>query len=189
MNRKDLQNLIALGEGFTTEFKRVGTSGVTEADLGVKSIPRNPLLFSVLHRMEAVENIGSDIRRIYILCRDYGIAKPTIEVTKSWFTVTFPRPQAGDKDTTSIAVESEQVTEQVGRLLKALITQSLSTHDLKEAVGLKHRPIFIYSYLQPTIQNGLIEMTLPDKPRSSKQRYRLTELGKEILKKQGKEQH
>jgi hypothetical protein len=27
MNRKDLQNVIALGEGFTTEFKRAGTSG------------------------------------------------------------------------------------------------------------------------------------------------------------------
>jgi ATP-dependent DNA helicase RecG len=32
-------------------------AGMTEADLGVKSIPRNPLLFGILHRMEAVERI------------------------------------------------------------------------------------------------------------------------------------
>ena len=30
-------------------------AGMTEADLGIKSIPRNPLLFGILHRMEAVE--------------------------------------------------------------------------------------------------------------------------------------
>ena len=53
-------------------------AGMTEADLGVKSIPRNPLLFSVLHRMEAVENIGSGIKRIRTLCREYGVAEPKI---------------------------------------------------------------------------------------------------------------
>ena len=28
MNQEDLSNLVALGEGFTTEFKRSGTSGL-----------------------------------------------------------------------------------------------------------------------------------------------------------------
>ena len=43
-------------------------AGMTEADLGIKSVPRNPLLFGMLHRMEAVEKIGSGIRRIRDLC-------------------------------------------------------------------------------------------------------------------------
>jgi len=111
MGPKDLANLLALGEGFTIEFKRSGTSnlgreicafanatgglpaGMTEADLGVKSIPRNPLLFAMLHRMEAVEHIGSGIKRIRNLCRDYGVAEPKIEVSEHWFTVIFPRPE------------------------------------------------------------------------------------------------
>ena len=38
--------------------------GMTEADLGTKSVPRNRLLFRLLHRMDAVEEIGSGIRRI-----------------------------------------------------------------------------------------------------------------------------
>ncbi len=67
-------------------------AGMTEADLGFKSIPRNPLLFGMLHRMEAVEHIGSGIRRIRNLCRDYGVAEPQIDVSEHWFTVTFPRP-------------------------------------------------------------------------------------------------
>ena len=34
-------------------------AGMEEADLGTKSVPRNPLLFSMLYRMDVVENIGS----------------------------------------------------------------------------------------------------------------------------------
>ena len=32
------------------------------------------------------------------------------------------------------------------------------------------------------LASGLLEMTIPDKPRSSKQRYRLTAKGREFLK-------
>ena len=32
-------------------------AGMSEADLGVKSTPRNPLLFGMLYRMDVVENI------------------------------------------------------------------------------------------------------------------------------------
>jgi len=38
-------------------------------------------------------------------------------------------------------------------------------------------------YLRPLLEAGLLEPTIPDKPRSSKQRYRLTLSGVEYLKK------
>ncbi len=74
-------------------------AGMTEADLGIKSVPRNPLLFGMLHRMEAVEKIGSGIRRIRDLCREHGVAEPLIEVSDSWVTTIFRRPvdQVGTK--------------------------------------------------------------------------------------------
>jgi ATP-dependent DNA helicase RecG len=167
-------------------------AGMTEADLGVKSIPRNPLLFAMLHRMEAVENIGSGIKRIRNLCREYGVAAPKIEVTEHWFTVTFPRPPEQSKtvtvgqateQVTEQATEqvTEQVTKQVVKLLSALGERTMSGQELMDAVSLQHRPTFLYSYLQPTLKEGLIEMTISDKPRSRNQRYRLTDKGRELL--------
>jgi hypothetical protein len=35
--------------------------------------------------------------------------------------------------------------------------------------------------LKPLLEAGLLEMTIPDKPRSSKQSYRITKLGSEAL--------
>jgi predicted transcriptional regulator len=43
----------------------------------------------------------------------------------------------------------------------------------------------VQSYLKPALDDDLIEMTIPDKPRSSKQKYRLTEKGKRVLKEEG----
>ena len=59
---------------------------------------------------------------------------------------------------------------------------------LMALAGHTNRTRFRKTVLQPLIDADLIELTIPDKPRSSKQRYRLTELGQELLKQQGKEQ-
>jgi hypothetical protein len=40
-------------------------------------------------------------------------------------------------------------------------------------LGLSHRPTFQQNYLNPAIEAELIERTIPDKPKSPKQRYRL----------------
>lgn len=74
-----------------------------------------------------------------------------------------------------------QVTPQVERLLRA-IEGEVNRDALQQAVGLKARKNFRQLYLAPAIDAGLIEMTIPDRPRSSKQKYRLTEKGREVLR-------
>ena len=58
-------------------------AGMREEDLGIRSVPRNRLLFGMFHRMGMVEQIGSGIRRIRQECRDYGVAEPLIEVSET----------------------------------------------------------------------------------------------------------
>ncbi len=52
---------------------------------------------------------------------------------------------------------------------------------LMEVVGRSNRTKFRDQVLKPLLAAGWIEMTIPDKPTSSKQKYRLTEAGKHTL--------
>lgn len=65
-----------------------------------------------------------------------------------------------------------QVTEQVKKLLEVMGNEEYSTKELLELLGLKHRPSFRDNYLLPALELGYIEMTIPDKPNSSKQKYK-----------------
>ena len=64
---------------------------------------------------------------------------------------------------------------------RGIVTMLEEWSDLRQALGIKHRPTFRKSYLHPAMERGLIEYTIPDKPRSRLQQYRLTGLGRRLL--------
>ena len=66
-----------------------------------------------------------------------------------------------------------QVSDQVQRLISAMKQEDYTLAELMELLGLTHRATFQKNYLNPAIEAGLIERTIPDKPKSPKQRYRL----------------
>jgi len=66
------------------------------------------------------------------------------------------------------------VTPQVGKLLAALQGEMARTQ-IQLKLGLSDRKSFRERYLKPALQAGLIEMTLPDKPNSRLQKYRLSD--------------
>ena len=53
--------------------------------------------------------------------------------------------------------------------------------EIQKRLGLKDEKHFRENYQQVGIELGLIEMTIPEKPRSSKQKYRLTHMGMAIM--------
>jgi ATP-dependent DNA helicase RecG len=63
-----------------------------------------------------------------------------------------------------------------------MITGKMSRIDIMTALGLKDEKHFRENYQQTGIATGVIEMTVPDKPKSRKQKYRLTNAGKKLLK-------
>ena len=75
-----------------------------------------------------------------------------------------------------------QVTGQVAAQVLNFCQKPRSSNTVQELLKLKHRETFVNNYLKPLLASGFIEMTIPDKPRSSKQKYRLTDKGRQILK-------
>lgn len=63
-------------------------------DLGSKSVPLNPLQFSIPYRMKLVEQIGSGIRCIRDACGEHGAAEPELHVSADLFTVTLARAES-----------------------------------------------------------------------------------------------
>jgi predicted HTH transcriptional regulator len=107
MDVKELDKLIRIGEGNTLEFKTSPShiareiwspgglvSGLKLKDLGHVSRPRNLLLFSLMARMDLVENIGSGIKRIRDVIAAYGLRPPLIQAEGDWFSITFMRKGA-----------------------------------------------------------------------------------------------
>jgi Fic family protein len=76
----------------------------------------------------------------------------------------------------------DQVGDQVARILRAFSGGELGSSELMTALGLSHRPTFRKNYLDPALEAGWIERTHPESPRSPTQRYRLTDKGKQWVK-------
>ena len=71
-------------------------------------------------------------------------------------------------------------TPQVSRLLEVLIG-NMSRAQIMSALALKDGMHFANDYLRPALEAELIQYTIPDKPNSRLQQYRLTEKGRVLL--------
>lgn len=80
----------------------------------------------------------------------------------------------------AILASCQELTGEVQKLLKAL-AKPMNRKELQAKLRLKSQANFRERYLKPALEAGLIEMTIPDKPRSSRQKYRLTVKGKQFL--------
>lgn len=67
--------------------------------------------------------------------------------------------------------------------LLSLEYQEKNISTLLAELGIAHRTRFRRTYIHPALEAGLIELTVPDKPSSSKQKYKITALGKTFLAK------
>lgn len=65
------------------------------------------------------------------------------------------------------------MNDQVQRLISVMKQGEYSLAELMQLLGLTHRATFQKNYLNTAIELGLIERTIPEKPKSPKQKYRL----------------
>ena len=172
MNVK-IKKALASGESETVEFK----AGFLTVEKLLKgnyiSNARNKKIADAFKAAGLIEKYGSGIRRILNAFKTYGLPAPRFEETSGGFMVTVY------KKTREV---TPQVTPQVKAILKSAAGE-VSASSLQRAAGLKDRMHFLKTYLLPMIECGWLERTIPDKPRSRMQKYRLTAEGKKQIKK------
>ena len=154
-------------------------NGVTLKQLPEKHIskPTNPLIAGSFYRTGAVEVWGQGTNRVIAAYKRHEAAPPKFEELQGFLIVTFKAQMIAGGTT-------PQVTPQVEAVLEAA-SPAASAEALQRVAGLKDRVHFLKSYLQPLLEQGLLERTLPDKLRSRMQKYRTTKAGVDILGGQG----
>jgi ATP-dependent DNA helicase RecG len=138
---------------------------------GHRSVRRNPLVADLLRRIQLIEAWGRGISLIL-----EKAPNTRFDQFAGTFTTTFPRTSTTEVTMDVTPQVAPQVTPQVEQVITGL-GEELDRSQLQAKTGLKARKNFRNLYLQPAIEQGLVEMTIPDKPTSRMQRYRLTEAG------------
>jgi predicted HTH transcriptional regulator len=154
------------------------------------SVPGNPLLAEPLYLTKYIERMGTGIGDMIARCRNAGLPEPEFALTDG-FVVTIRRnPQlafetVGGRSEApgwdQAGAKSELSRNQVEILHKSMESQSIT--DLMVIAGRTNRTKFRDQVLKPLLEDGLLVMTVPDKPTSSIQKYRITDKGKTILSK------
>ena len=166
--------------------------GMTLSDLGRKAVRRNALIADLLHRIGFIEKAGTGVKRIRDVARAGGYPEPVWQADGFTTAIFQPKPEVraavGARGRpTSAAQVAVQVPDKYPTSTRQVLTAlagargPLPRAALQEASGLRNREHFVNENLKPLIAAGLIEMTIPDKPRSSKQRYRLTGEGRDLI--------
>jgi ATP-dependent DNA helicase RecG len=161
--------------------------GILPEEFGLTSISRNPFLQGLFHRANLVERIGSGIGRMRDEMKTAGLTEPEFN-WNGFFRITFLKGGVEHGGAADELAKEEKVTKSLTKSLTKLQIQILknserpvSMLELAEIAGVHHRSFFKKQHLDPLIEHGLVAMTIPDKPQSSKQKYVITEAGNELI--------
>ena len=144
------------------------------------SVPANPLLAEPLYLTKYIERMGTGTLDMISRCHEAGLPAPEFTISDGFATIIRRKARITPEVTPQVGTKLALSRHQVDILHKCLTDAPLQA--LMEVTGRSDRTKFRNQVLNPLMKNGLIEMTIPDKPRSSNQKYRLTLQGQQVLK-------
>ena len=141
---------------------------------------RNRRIGELLKELKLTEGRATGLPKIQRAMRENGSPDPLFETDEdhSYFSATLLVHPGLTADVDPNTADVDGPTAEVARLLQVM-QGAQRRKELQSLLGLVHDEHFRQAYLQPALRGGFIEMTLPDKPRSSQQRYELTERGRQ----------
>lgn len=164
-----------------TSYGTIPESMTTEDFFAGVSIPRNKELMRIYRDLELVESLGSGVPRILEV---YG--KQCYMFSDNFIRLILPI-SIDNKNSTKSALSRHQVgtksgidNSQIHKILK-LCETACSITEIMKYMGFKDRTKFRRNYIYPLIEEGLVESTIPTKPNSKNQKYRLTTKGLELI--------
>jgi ATP-dependent DNA helicase RecG len=154
---------------------------------------RNRRIGEFLKELEFTEGRSTGIPKIIHAMQANGSPLPEFEFDEdhSYFMVRLPvHPAALEVAESVTGEEAEAATVATGTKLGLSRDQVVILHqaieengisELMAVTGRANRTKFRDQVLNSLLAEGLLEMTIPDKPTSSKQKYRLTQKGRALL--------
>ena len=157
-------------------------TGVTVEQLSGRhdSKPPNPLIAGAFHRTGAVEVWGRGTNRVIAMCQQNKMAAPVFEDRQGFLIVTFKAQMVtpGREVESKVESEVESPRDLSTRILTELRSGAASKARIAQAVGKKKSDGQLHTAVRNLLTQGLIEYTLPEKPASRLQEYRLTDQGR-----------
>lgn len=134
--------------------------------------PKNPTIAKFFKEIGLVDELGSGVRNIHKYGKTYFGHEPQIiedEIFKTIFKIddSLGTPQVTPQVTPQA---NPQANQEIKKILNFCIIPK-SRMEIQEFIGIKDREHFRKNYLRPLIKDGLLKLTIPDKPRSPNQRY------------------
>ena len=135
---------------------------------------RNPIIAEAMRGLKYVNMFNRGIQRVKNMLKENGNPEPKFNVSKATaFEVTVQPSLSlnlvtdGEKVTKSATKSTELMNEVI-----AFCEEPRSLTEIMAHLGLKHRNNTKSRYIDPLIENGFLEMTIPDKPKSRSQKYK-----------------
>jgi len=146
---------------------------------------RNRVLAPIFKELKLIEAWGTGIQKMLTEVASYPGLRLVLQEAGQAFQVQFVKVRAQEAQVgAQEAQEAQEVFSKVERdILAACRINDQSGSELLVKTGYTTRTGNFKNSLAKLIDMELVEMTIPDKPRSSKQRYRLTEKGRATLSK------
>lgn len=137
---------------------------MTVEQLGIARLDqRNPALAVMAETLLGAENRYSGIPTIRREMAEYGLPEPVFQNRRNEFVVILYNRAA-------VAPEAETNGADEDTLLDFCRTPR-SRQEIADYLKIKATPYMMNKYVVPLIQQGLLKMTIPDKPKSRNQRY------------------
>jgi ATP-dependent DNA helicase RecG len=147
--------------------------------------PKNPVIAAFFRQIGRADELGSGMRKMMRYGKAYGGADPEM-IEGDVFKIVARVPEFGPAGEAETGAQEAQSRAQSGaqsdEIVELLGAGALSAAELVNQLGLKSKTGALKRSLQQLIDGGLAEYTIPDKPTSRLQKYRLTEKGRKVLK-------